>query len=142
MKRILVVLALTLVVVIGYFSLNMYDFAKGVKTDALNNEFVLKNERWINNKDATNVIAISGDKWMITTNGSTKKYQYKTTTGNSIFSDSQPNTGRFVTLMSDTDTLRYEIIEFSETTLKLYNLDNKNIVVYYTEYWSLFYSNE
>jgi len=97
----------------------------------------IKDGRWISTTDSLAGIEIKNGKWIILYKGmetdSTNIYKYKITIGNSNFADSEPSTGKFVTLVNSLDTLKYEILKLEKDFLGLLPLPNGGLHIYKPE---------
>ena len=96
-----------------------------------------KNGRWIHEKDSLTGIEIKNGKWILFYKGletdSLNIYDYKTKVGNSNFADSEPNTGEFLILTNNSDTLNYELLRYDEKIISLADLQRGIIYVYKSE---------
>ena len=98
------------------------------------NQLYFTNGVWVHDGDSLSGIEIKNDKWIMFYNrmktDSSDIYDYQITDGNSIFADSQPNTGEFLKLTNSLDTLYYEILGYNKEFLSLMNLPKGNIHIY------------
>ena len=120
-KGILTIIIGILIIVIAYFGIEMFEFAKGVKEDVQKNGIELeqkpivkltefKNGRWISTGDSLSGIEIKNGKWIqfykIGEKESSVIYDFKTLND-------------YLTITNDSGTFEYYIIEYSNELLSL-----------------------
>ena len=130
-KKILKLILGILLVTLGYYTYQMYVFAKGVQTDFRNGinhprkEFVfpeiIKNGIWVNEKDSLATIRINQYKWI---------FEYKNIITNTSdiynYEIKKISKSKSLTLTNQTDTLEYAIEYLSSENLSLIYLPRGN----------------
>jgi hypothetical protein len=98
------------------------------------NESYFKNSIWIHDQDSLAKIEIKNGKWIMSYKGlktnSSDVYEYRVTKEYSIPQNTQANSTELLTLISISDTLRYEILRYDEDYLNLMYLPRGNILLY------------
>jgi heme/copper-type cytochrome/quinol oxidase subunit 2 len=121
-----------LIMTIGYYSYQMYVFAKGVQTDIKNGinhprkevvfSEIIKNGTWVSEKDSLASVRIHQYKWVF-------DYKHTIPDTSDIYSYEikKINNSKSLTLTNQTDTLEYAIEYLSSESLSIIYLARGNI---------------
>ena len=147
-KRILITIIGIIIILITYFGIEIFDFAKGVKEDAKKNEIELEqnpiikltefnNGRWISTVDSLAGIEIKNGKWIMFYKGMETNYSnvYDFKIRREYINEfgTENKSFEYLTITNDSDTLEYSILEYSINLLSLSYISRGNTLNYEPE---------
>ena len=99
----------------------------------LYNKLNLLEGSWVHEEDSLSTIEIKYKKWTFLYDGEFDNddiYQYKITDTLPEYANTEINKGKFLILTTKTDTLEYEILNYSDSIMSIMYFPRGNIHVY------------